>query len=93
MTEERHFTTGYFANEGQLYRRTLVHIVVGGKPICGVRIGENQKYQVCANRVHMPYVECKRCIKRRASIVERILENTKRRLKHGTTSRINRNRR
>ena len=55
--------TGYFARETRPYERTKVHAVAFGKPICGVSISEEAEFQWCAGGVHLPYIECQRCLK------------------------------
>lgn len=56
-------TTGYFADTKN---STKVHLVENGKPICGVAIGIKKQYQWCARRVHLEYLECKRCKNKQA---------------------------
>ena len=58
---------GYF---GSPKRYTRTHLVENGKPICGSKIGEDLRFQWCANiknpvNLHFNtnrYVECMHCI-------------------------------
>ncbi len=56
-------STGWFGIPGANGREsTQVHVVDGGKPICGRRLSKEQEYQWCADGAHLPYVECRRCL-------------------------------
>jgi hypothetical protein len=51
--------TGYWAkSDGS---RSKVHLVEGGKPICGVRMSKYAEYQGVATGASMRQVECDRC--------------------------------
>lgn len=55
--------TGYFGNEKRPFVRSKVHVVaVGGKPICGVRIGKDSRFHWCSGGINVSYVECNRCL-------------------------------
>jgi len=56
--------TGYYTNEQYPTRRRVVHAVLEGKPICGTRIGKKAQCQYCANDFHIPYIECKKCLRK-----------------------------
>ena len=42
-------------------RSTKVHVKEDGKPICGSRMANNQRFQWCAWGAHWDYIECERC--------------------------------
>ncbi len=50
-------STGYFGVPGKLGGR--VHVVQGGKPVCGARV--RGEFQWCAHGIQMDYVDCSRC--------------------------------
>lgn len=53
--------TGYFANEKNF---TKVHIVgENEKPVCGVIIGSDKKFQFNAYGIMYSYLECEHCKK------------------------------
>lgn len=55
---------GYFAHVERPDRRSLVHIVVDGKPVCGART--TGQFQFCAAfSPRHRYIECKHCKKGR----------------------------
>ena len=79
-------STGWFGIPGGYESQsTKVHIVRGGKPICGANLRDDQAYQFCAGGARLEYVECRRC---KASnvvteIVRKELEYWKRYESHG----------
>lgn len=52
--------TGYFMKPGTR-QVTLVHLVRGGKPICGAKIGEDMEFQWCASFKWLEAVTCTTC--------------------------------
>jgi hypothetical protein len=56
-------STGYWGIPGSKVQRdsTKVHLVKGGKPVCGAKLRPNQRYQWCAYGILWEYIECKRC--------------------------------
>lgn len=61
-------TTGYFANwRVSGTRRSKVHAVHNGSPICGSVIGDDSEYLWCSSVLRMEYIECEKC--------KKILEN------------------
>lgn len=58
------FMTGYYGIPGGAERDcTKVHIVIPSGPVCRVRLGPMQEFQLCANGIVEEYVECRRCIR------------------------------
>lgn len=67
MTNSDGYRTGWFGIPGGAgSRSTKVHVVKRipfgrAKPICGSRIGKDQRFQLCCYGVSLEMVECKRC--------------------------------
>jgi len=60
--------TGYFASPAH-YMQTKVHLVDGNnRPICGVRIGSDKKFQWCAATPWLERVTCHRCLRKYESL-------------------------
>ena len=58
------YQTGYFANSAKsTTKRTKVHIVADGKPICGAAIDKESSFLFCSNGVNEHYLECTKCKK------------------------------
>lgn len=56
------YQTGYFATPNRPDRRSKVHIVLRGKPICGtVHTAAEIEFCCCGNGVYSQYVECSKC--------------------------------
>lgn len=60
--------TGYFARateEGHRAKSTQVHIIYeDGYTLCGYKAHKTMQFCVCAFGVHLPYVECKKCLQK-----------------------------
>lgn len=54
-------TTGYWVR-GTTTDRTKVHLVCGGKAICGSVSDVRKTYQICGNGAHLNIVECTKCL-------------------------------
>jgi len=55
-------STGYFGIPGRPERNSHhVHIVDGGKPVCGTHVHPKAQYQWCASGIERSYVDCQRC--------------------------------
>ena len=54
-------STGYFGIPGSATGFTKVHIVEGGRPICGARVSPESEYQWCAPGIKLDYLECGNC--------------------------------
>lgn len=65
------YMTGYWGIPGKNGGQT--HINRNGKPLCGQRLHPKAEFQFCANRIHLPYVECQRCKQRASRILDRKL--------------------
>lgn len=56
--------TGWYGIPGgSEHSSTRVHVVVDGKPACGVVLADAQEFQWCARGISLEYVECDRCRK------------------------------
>jgi hypothetical protein len=56
------FSTGWYGAPG-LRRGGIVHVKVKGerRPVCGVRMGDDMRFQWCAHGVREEWVECRSC--------------------------------
>lgn len=55
-------STGFFGIPGRPERNSHhVHIVDGGKPVCGTRPDPRAQYQWCSPDIMPSYVDCDRC--------------------------------
>jgi hypothetical protein len=62
------FNTGWFGVPGDMLGRksTKIHLVnkEDETPICGLKLSQQHIFQWNSRGVHMPYVECKHCIRK-----------------------------
>jgi hypothetical protein len=57
------YETGYYGIPGTC-RVTQVHLILGGRPVCGYRPAKSQEFQWCAHGIQLYYLECPRCRER-----------------------------
>ena len=61
---DKSMSIGWFGIPGASSRfSTLTHVVSGGKPICGAKLGPKQEFQWCAYGTKAIECECRRCKK------------------------------
>lgn len=71
---QRTYGVGYFARaneDGHTAKWTKTHCIASGKGtcLCGYRPHKTMKYQFCAARIELDYIECSRCLERAKNLV------------------------
>ena len=70
----REISTGWFGVPGaRSGSSSKVHLVAGGKPICGARLGPKMEYQFCSSTLSLEYVECEPCRKAGRKLCEKAI--------------------
>ena len=70
-------STGWFGEPGKTNRKSKVHLVSKGKPVCGAKMGPRQQFQWCSHDIQWGYIECESCRKVARKIAQNFINDLK----------------